>query len=216
MFSRALLVAAALASSVIATTGSHAGKATYYDVGLGACGIVSSADQMVVAVPDTMYSGYPGATANPNLNPICGQQIRAYYGDKSVDVTVVDRCGGCTGFDLDFSRSAFAQLSDLGPGHVQITWDWLTGVSSGVLAPTQPPATTAPPATTTAAPPATTPGSTMEYCSTEGAIRCPNENSWEICGSGYWQYNGQLAYPYVCRDGQLVLQYKKRHFGRQH
>ncbi|KAI5896644.1 uncharacterized protein SCHCODRAFT_01051196, partial [Schizophyllum commune H4-8] len=101
----------------------HAGDGTYYDVGLGACGITSSADQMVVAVPDAMFQGYPGAGANPNLNPICGTQIRAYYNDKSVDVTVVDRCGGCSGFDLDFSRGAFQQLSDLGPGRIQITWD---------------------------------------------------------------------------------------------
>ncbi|KAL1677898.1 RlpA-like double-psi beta-barrel-protein domain-containing protein-containing protein, partial [Schizophyllum commune] len=186
---------------------------TFFDVGLGACGITSTADQMVVAIAHDTFDNYPGATANPNLNPICGQQVRAYYNGKSVDVTIVDRCAGCNGaFDLDFSRGAFDKIADQGLGRIQITWDWLTGVSSGVLQPTNPPATT--PTTTTVAPPTTTTGA--EACSPEGAIRCPNENSWEICGSGRWQYNGQLAYPYVCRDGQLVIQYKKRHFGRQH
>ena len=57
MFSRAF-VAAALASTALAA-GSHAGDGTFYDVGLGACGITSSADQMVVAVPDAMFQGYP-------------------------------------------------------------------------------------------------------------------------------------------------------------
>ncbi|KAL1748039.1 Non-catalytic module family EXPN protein [Schizophyllum fasciatum] len=209
MLSYAVL-AAALASTALAA-GSHTGDGTYYDVGMGACGKVSTADQMVVAVPEAVFDGYPGATANPNLNPICGQQIRAYYGDKSVDVTILDRCGGCSGFDLDLSRGAFAQLSDLGPGRIQLSWDWLTGVSSGVLAPTQPPATTP---TTTVAPPTTTGGGGA--CSPEGAVRCPDEHSWEICGSGRWQYNGVVPAPYVCRDGALIIPSKKRHFGRQH
>ncbi|KAL1659988.1 hypothetical protein GGF50DRAFT_91604 [Schizophyllum commune] len=193
MFARFLFAAAALFSTVLAD-GSHAGDGTFFDVGLGACGITSTADQMVVAIAHDTFDNYPGATANPNLNPICGQQVRAYYNGKSVDVTIVDRCAGCNGaFDLDFSRGAFDKIADQGLGRIQITWDWLTGVSSGVLQPTNPPATT--PTTTTVAPPTTTTGA--EACSPEGAIRCPNENSWEICGSGRWQYNGQLAYPYL-------------------
>ena len=88
-----LLAAATVASA--ATTGSHAGDGasaaaihldfqfthnagTWYDVGPSACGPVNTPDQMVVAVPTTVFDGYPGAGANPNLNPICNQQIRAY------------------------------------------------------------------------------------------------------------------------------------------
>ncbi|KAL1758023.1 Non-catalytic module family EXPN protein [Schizophyllum commune] len=209
-----LLAAATVASA--ATTGSHAGDGTWYDVGPSACGPVNTPDQMVVAVPTTVFDGYPGAGANPNLNPICNQQIRAYYGDKSVDLTITDRCGGCKGFDLDLSRAAFDALA---PDNERfaITWDWLTGVSSGVLEPTQPPATSA---TATTAPPATTTatggGGEGEACSPEGAIRCPSPNTWDICGSGKWQNNGAVPAPYVCQDGALVIPSRRREEHKRH
>lgn len=207
----------AAATVVSATTGSHAGDGTWYNVGPSACGPVNTPDQMVVAVPETVFDGYPGAVANPNLNPICGTQIRAYYGDKSVDLTVSDRCGGCTGFDLDLSRAAFDALAPPNE-RFAITWDWLSGISSGVLQPTSPPVTTAAPTTT--APPTTTTaaggGSAGEACTTEGAIRCPNPNSWEICGSGIWQNNGAVPAPYICQDGALVIPSRRRSEYKRH
>ncbi|EIM82452.1 uncharacterized protein STEHIDRAFT_64756, partial [Stereum hirsutum FP-91666 SS1] len=91
---------------------------------LGACGITNVATDLVVAVSDDMYETWPGATANPNLNPICGKTLTAFYGSKSVTATVVDRCGGCAFYDLDFSRGAFDQLASEDLGRIDITWEW--------------------------------------------------------------------------------------------
>ena len=44
---------------------------------------------------------------------------------KSVNVMIVDACGGCSGStDLDFSPAAFSQLADESLGRIDITWEW--------------------------------------------------------------------------------------------
>ncbi|ODQ65122.1 Non-catalytic module family EXPN protein, partial [Nadsonia fulvescens var. elongata DSM 6958] len=99
------------------------GEGTFYDAGLGSCGIVSSANDYIVAIShELMDSSF---TANPNNNPYCGKSIRAYRDGKSVDVTVVDRCEGCAYNDLDFSNSAFEKLASFNEGRVGITWEWI-------------------------------------------------------------------------------------------
>ncbi|KAF8315049.1 hypothetical protein DL93DRAFT_2079744 [Clavulina sp. PMI_390] len=102
----------------------YSGDGTYYGTGLGACGITSKDTDYIVAVSHLLYDSYPGATANPNDNPICGKKIEAHYGGNSVTVTVVDRCVGCAMRDLDFSPSAFSQLADQSLGRISITWQW--------------------------------------------------------------------------------------------
>jgi hypothetical protein len=87
--------------------------------GLGACGTVATDDSPIVAVSHLLYDNYPGATINPNNNPICGQKIRATYAGKSVDVTVQDRCTGCAMWDLDFSPKLFGELADLDLGRLK-------------------------------------------------------------------------------------------------
>ncbi|EJD03838.1 barwin-like endoglucanase [Fomitiporia mediterranea MF3/22] len=106
-------------------SGVQHGDGTFFDVGLGSCGITSSSTEMVAAISKQVYDGYPGATGNPNNNPICGKEVKATYQGKSVTVKIVDRCDGCTGpTDLDFSRGAFDQLADEGAGRIQIEWQW--------------------------------------------------------------------------------------------
>lgn len=92
---------------------------TGFAPGLGACGTVATDDSPIVAVSKLLYDTYPGATVNPNLNPICGQRIRATYQGKSVEVQVQDRCEGCAKWDLDFSPTLFGQLADLGIGRLK-------------------------------------------------------------------------------------------------
>ncbi|KIY68423.1 hypothetical protein CYLTODRAFT_421646 [Cylindrobasidium torrendii FP15055 ss-10] len=108
---------------------SNVGEVTYYDPGLGACGITSSAAELVAAVPTALYDSYPGATPNPNLNPICGKKIRATYNGRSVDVTVVDKCYGCKGtYDIDMTQVAMRALVDdpVAAGRLfGVSWDWL-------------------------------------------------------------------------------------------
>jgi expansin (peptidoglycan-binding protein) len=74
-------------------------------------------------------------TSNPNENPFCNRKIRARrhkegVGNVSVDVTVVDRCTGCKLYDLDFSPGAFDKLADEALGRVDVTWVFLTSISS--------------------------------------------------------------------------------------
>ncbi|KAF8916105.1 plant expansin [Mucidula mucida] len=107
----------------------NVGEGTYYDPGLGACGITNVATDLIVAVSHTLYDTYPGATANPNLNPICNKKLTANYNGRSVTVTVTDKCAGCAGlYDLDFTTSAIKQLVDdpVAVGRLTgVSWDWI-------------------------------------------------------------------------------------------
>ncbi|GEQ68819.1 hypothetical protein JCM33374_g2488 [Metschnikowia sp. JCM 33374] len=103
--------------------GVFSGQATYYNPGMGACGSVHSDSDFIVAVGDKLYESYtPGG--NPNENTLCGAKLIAHYEGKSVEVTVVDRCGSCSPNDLDLSPVAFAQIANQGLGRINLTWEW--------------------------------------------------------------------------------------------
>jgi len=102
----------------------YSGQGTYYGTGLGACGITNHDTDMIAAVSHLLFDSWPGATANPNDNPICGRKATAHYQGKSVTVTITDRCVGCKTYDLDFSPSAFSDLADQSLGRIDITWQW--------------------------------------------------------------------------------------------
>lgn len=111
--------------------GPYNGDLTYYEPGLGACGITSSSGDKIVSVShiifDTVQKG-----SDPNANPLCGKKIRirrpAEDNRGSVDVTVVDRCTGCKSRDLDVSLGVFTQLADEAEGRVTAAWNWLEDV----------------------------------------------------------------------------------------
>lgn len=103
-------------------SGSNSGDGTYYDTGLGACGITSSDSDFIVAISHERFDAVN--TGNPNNNPLCGKKITAYRGDKSVEVTVVDRCPGCDKNSLDFSPAAYDVLGTEAEGRIPITWDF--------------------------------------------------------------------------------------------
>ncbi|KAL8998029.1 MAG: hypothetical protein Q9188_006183 [Gyalolechia gomerana] len=107
------------------SSSSFTGDLTYYTPGLGACGIYSTAADAICAISHIMYDAAAPRGANPNLNPLCGKQIRATRGSKSVLVTVVDRCEGCEVDDIDVSPSAFGKLADEKEGRVQVKWEWV-------------------------------------------------------------------------------------------
>jgi len=110
----------ALATVVCANTG----ESTFYDPGLGACGIQNTSSDLIVAVAAEFFDTFPGATANPNNNPACKQTLTAHYQGKSVTVMITDKCPGCKGkFDLDLSPAAFQQLSDPSVGRISgVEW----------------------------------------------------------------------------------------------
>jgi hypothetical protein len=109
------------------------GDITYYNPGLGACGVVSSPDDAICAVSQIVFDA-ASTSSNPNTNPLCGRRIRitrdyaelaSGAGNRSVDVTVVDRCTGCAQTDLDLTTSVFDQLAPAASGRVVASWAWL-------------------------------------------------------------------------------------------
>ncbi|KAL4980281.1 RlpA-like double-psi beta-barrel-protein domain-containing protein-containing protein [Aspergillus desertorum] len=104
--------------------GPYTGDLTYYDPGLGSCGITSTSSEKICAVSHIVFDAAL-TSGNPNENPLCGLMLRIRRGDRSVDVKVVDRCPGCSVDDLDVSSSVFEELGDLTEGRVTVEWAWL-------------------------------------------------------------------------------------------
>ncbi|KAF3071235.1 hypothetical protein GL218_00913 [Daldinia childiae] len=108
------------------------GDLTYYEPSLGACGIQSNSGEDIVSVSHIIFDA-ASQGSDPNANPLCGMKIRvtrdfveAGMGNRSVDVTVVDRCVGCAATDLDLSTAVFEQLALLNTGRVVGNWAWLS------------------------------------------------------------------------------------------
>ncbi|GAB7366774.1 hypothetical protein MBLNU230_g0728t1 [Neophaeotheca triangularis] len=110
------------------------GDLTYYAPGLGACGVTSTSSERIVSVSHLLFdaAGSSSSTGgNSNENPLCGRKLRATRfndaedEDRSVDLTVVDRCTGCGAEDLDTSLGAFELLAQESEGRVDVRWAWL-------------------------------------------------------------------------------------------
>jgi hypothetical protein len=128
---------------------------TYYNPGLGSCGITSADSDMICAVSHVLFDA-ASTGSNPNANPLCGLKLRLRRGDTSVDVKIVDRCMfsvtfhiesllgcailcarmktlvadmdpgvGCKVKDLDVSPAVFEKLADPDLGRVTVEWSWL-------------------------------------------------------------------------------------------
>ncbi|KAL5119176.1 hypothetical protein ACEQ8H_002884 [Pleosporales sp. CAS-2024a] len=108
----------------------YTGDLTYYDPGLGACGIDSGDNDAVVAISHYTFDAAQKGS-DPNKNPLCGRKIRATRTDGrtgkpvSIDVTVIDRCVGCEPTDLDVSPAMFDKMADAALGRVKVDWAWL-------------------------------------------------------------------------------------------
>jgi len=105
------------------------GDGTYYEPGLGACGISSTSSESIVAVSHIIFDAVQ-VGPNPNNNPLCGRKIwvtrEAAPGKNiSLEVEVVDRCTGCKASDLDFSLTVFKKLADEWQGRVLVSWAWV-------------------------------------------------------------------------------------------
>ncbi|KAL5495143.1 DAG7 [Sanghuangporus weigelae] len=106
--------------------GAQTGQGTFYQIGLGACGITNGGDDRIAAVSHLLFDQFPGYDGvNPNGNPICGKSVTATYQGKSTTVTITDRCEGCALTDLDFSPRAFEDIADFSVGRLTgMTWAW--------------------------------------------------------------------------------------------
>jgi hypothetical protein len=106
--------------------GVQTGQGTFYDTGLGACGIVNNDGDYIAAASHLLFDNYPGYNhVNPNTNPICGRRVTVHYQGHTINVAITDRCEACQVTDLDFSPTAFSQLADFGAGRISgMTWTW--------------------------------------------------------------------------------------------
>jgi hypothetical protein len=95
----------------------YTGDFTWYQTGLGACGVTSSPSDHIVAISEDLFDQY--ATANPNDNPVCGKTVTLTGVDGSAyPATIVDRCTGCALSDLDLSEDFFNLVTNNGNGRV--------------------------------------------------------------------------------------------------
>ncbi|OCF71909.1 hypothetical protein I204_07172 [Kwoniella mangroviensis CBS 8886] len=133
-------------------------RATFYDVGLGACGWYNSASDYIVAQNSAQYgSGYPG--------PNCGRSISVSYGGKTISATIADECPTCPYGGLDMSRGLFTQFASESAGVFYMTW-WYNDESQETTTSTSEkptPTSTYTPPTSTYVEPSTTPTPTSTY-----------------------------------------------------
>ncbi|KAJ6582712.1 hypothetical protein DFH09DRAFT_1309647 [Mycena vulgaris] len=117
-----------LASLVMAQEERTAGTVFQITPGLGACGWMNTSTQAVGAVSATTFSKYPGATRNPNKNPICHHFLEITDPDNgiSVRVQVVDffeEDPNAKANDVGIPAIEFKKMANLDDGIIEnATW----------------------------------------------------------------------------------------------
>ncbi|KAJ7223522.1 hypothetical protein GGX14DRAFT_352272, partial [Mycena pura] len=129
---------------------------TYYTPGemnATACGPKHQDSDPIAALAHDFFDNYPGATADPNNNPLCGRQIIITATGRSGEqvtapATIADRCGDCNiTTSVDVTGVIFDQFADTSVGRLyNISWDWADAASSSgsVSAPPAATGTTSP------------------------------------------------------------------------
>ncbi|KZO95216.1 hypothetical protein CALVIDRAFT_599363 [Calocera viscosa TUFC12733] len=94
------------------------GRATWFNVGLGACGQNNVPSDYIVALNYIQYGdGYPG--------PYCFQSITIEYNGQQEVATIMDECpqGSCDASgQLDLSTGLFTAFAGLDVGQFDMTW----------------------------------------------------------------------------------------------
>ncbi|KAL1405503.1 hypothetical protein Q8F55_009139 [Vanrija albida] len=114
-----LLAAQAVLAAPVNIQKRFSGDATYYEVGLGACGHTNSGTEYVVAMNAAQYAG----------GSLCGQTVTISANGRSAQATVVDLCPGCAFGALDLSESLFTFFNPTSVG--RFTIDWTLGGGGG-------------------------------------------------------------------------------------
>ena len=97
----------------------YTGDFTWYQTGLGACGITSSPSDHIVAISEDMFDLYTPPSGNPNDNTLCGKTVDLTGVDGTIyPAKIVDRCTGCAISDLDLSEDFFNTVTNNGNGRV--------------------------------------------------------------------------------------------------
>lgn len=101
--------------------GQYNGQATFYEVGLGACGWTNSDSELVAALNWEQWNQFGSES---NGNPACNKKATLNYQGKSVTVSIVDKCMGCKYGDLDLSPTAFEKLASESVGRLDMSWSF--------------------------------------------------------------------------------------------
>ncbi|KAF8181803.1 hypothetical protein BJ912DRAFT_605139 [Pholiota molesta] len=119
-----LLLSFSLVSSMAQMHGT--GDLFNFVPGLGACGNTNNSEQIVASVSTAVFSKFPGATANPNKNPICQHKILIVSGKKNVTASIVDFFASESKNDANnvgLSSSGFDKFANESDGIVpNVTW----------------------------------------------------------------------------------------------
>jgi len=92
--------------------------------GLGACGFTNDSTQIVASVSSVTFNTFPGATANPNDNPICKTSLNITHTGVTLIAPIVDFCEQCGGnTSIGLSPPGFEKFAPLSQGIVTST-DW--------------------------------------------------------------------------------------------
>ncbi|KDN51447.1 hypothetical protein K437DRAFT_267112 [Tilletiaria anomala UBC 951] len=116
-----VLAAPIPASDVQLEKRSYSGRATYYNVGKGACGWRNSNSQHVAALNRSQYGNVNAKSS------WCGKtiEIKNKRNGKVVSARIVDACPDCKHGSLDLSPSLFSQLNNgnMDDGVFPISWN---------------------------------------------------------------------------------------------
>lgn len=101
---------------------SRSGDMTYYDVGMGSCGVDDSGkggvDYIVAVSPSVMGGQDDGDNA-------CGRKISINGPNGRVTATIRDKCVSCSPGSIDVSEKVFKEIvGDLGVGRSPVTWSF--------------------------------------------------------------------------------------------
>lgn len=113
-------------SSLYTMSSPFTGRATFYNAGLGACGIVNSDNDPIVAVSKDLFEQYNPSSGNPNHNSLCGKKIEVSWKGKKVQAFATDECPTCEKTSLDMSPTVFDRLDNRDKGVLDgITWRFI-------------------------------------------------------------------------------------------
>ncbi|KAF8181054.1 RlpA-like double-psi beta-barrel-protein domain-containing protein-containing protein [Pholiota molesta] len=105
-----------VASAMLAQVAyAFSGDATYYNTGLGSCGVTNKDTDFVVAL----------SSAEAAHGKHCGKRIRVHYQGRTVEATVEDTCPGCSQYSIDLTPAAFKKLAPLDAGRIKVTWEYI-------------------------------------------------------------------------------------------
>ncbi|PPQ88507.1 hypothetical protein CVT25_013178 [Psilocybe cyanescens] len=122
----ALLVLSLISIAPVVVAQTHIGTLFNFVPGLGACGHTNTSQQIVATVSNTTFNSFPGATANPNKNPICGHRL-LIKGAKNLTITaqIVDyyKTNPTSANNIGLSTVAFTHFAPLADGVIaNVTW----------------------------------------------------------------------------------------------